>query len=93
MVMRKQIMIDKLFSHQGLDPGDIGVVSTGIQVKFFYDIDDVLGFSGRNLYSPNDAMMDIQVDVGDTPQSAHTGYWKNETVIRETVQLFYDYAS
>ena len=32
-------------------------------------------------------MMDIQVDVGDTPQSAHTGYWKNETVIRETAQL------
>jgi hypothetical protein len=93
MVMRKQVMIDKLFSHQGLNPADIGVVSTGIQVKFFYDVDDVLGFSGRNLYSPNDAMMDIQVDVGDTPQSAHTGYWKNETVIRETAQLFYDYAS
>ncbi len=93
MVMRKQVMIDKLFSHQGLDPGDIGVVSTGIQVKFFYDVDDVLGFSSRNLYSPNHAMMDIQVDVGDTPQSAHTGYWKNETVIRETAQLFYDYAS
>jgi hypothetical protein len=35
----------------------------------------------------------LQVGVGDTPQSAHTGYWKNETVIRETAQLFYDYAS
>jgi hypothetical protein len=93
MVMRKQVMIDKLFSHQGLNPADIGVVSTGIQVKFFYDVDDVLGFPSRNLYSPNDAVMDIQVDVGDTPQSAHTGYWKNETVIRETAQLLYDYAS
>jgi hypothetical protein len=93
LVMRKQVMIDKLFTHQGLNPADIGVVSTGIQVKFFYDVDDVLGFSSRNLYSPNDAMMDIQVDVGDTPQSAHTGYWKNETVIRETAQLFYHYAS
>jgi len=49
--------------------------------------------SSRNLYRPNDAMMDIQVDAGDTPQSAHLGYWKNETVIRETAQLFYDYAS
>src|SRR5438093_1063760 len=56
-------------------------------------VHDVLGFSSRNLYSPNEAMMDIQVDVGDTPQSAHTGYWKNETVVRETAQLFYDYAS
>jgi hypothetical protein len=93
MVMRKQVMIDKLFSHQGLNPADSGVVSTGIQVKLFYDVDDVLGFSSRNLYSPNNAMMDIQVDVGDTPQSAHTGYWKNQTVIGETARLFYDYAS
>jgi hypothetical protein len=93
MIMRKQVMIDKLFKHQRLDAGDIGVVSTGIEVKFFYDIDDVLGFSSRNLYSPNHAMMDIEVDVGDTPQSANTGYWKNETVIRESAQLFCDYAS
>ena len=26
---------DKLFNHQGFDPADIGVVSTGVQVKFF----------------------------------------------------------
>ena len=93
MVMRKQVMIDKLFNHQGLAPADLGVVSTGIQVKFFYDIDDVLGFSSRNLYSPNDAIMDIQVDSGDMPESAHVGYWENEVVIRETAKLFYDYAS
>jgi len=86
-------MIDKLFNHQGLDPADIGVVSTGIQVKFFYDIDDVLGFSSRNLYDPNHALMDIQVDSGDMPDSAHAGYWENEVVIRETAKLFYDYAS
>jgi hypothetical protein len=92
MVMRKQLMIDKLFAHQGLDPADVGVVSTGIQWKFFYDIDDVLGFSSRNLYSPNHSIMDIQVNSGDLPLSAHVGYWENEVVIRETAQLFYDYA-
>ena len=92
MVMRKQGMIDKLFDHQGLNPADVGVVSTGIQWKFFYDIDDVLGFSSRNLYSPNDAIMDVQVNSGDLPLSAHVGYWENEVVIRETAQLFYDYA-
>jgi len=92
MVMRKQVMIDKLFSHLGLDPADIGIVSTGIQVKFFYDIDDVLGFSSRNLYSPNNAIMDIQVNSGALPQSAHAGYWGNEVVVRETAKLFYDYA-
>jgi hypothetical protein len=92
MVMRKQVMIDKLFNHQGLDPADIGIVSAGVQVKFFYDIDDVLGFASRNLYSPNDAIMDIQVDAGDWPQTAHVGYWENEVVIRETAKLFYDYA-
>ena len=42
MVIRKQAMIDKLFNHVGLDPADIGVVSTGIQWKIFYDIDDLL---------------------------------------------------
>jgi hypothetical protein len=92
MVMRKQVMIDKLFNHERLDPVDIGVVSTGIQVKFFYDIDDILGFSSRNLYSPNNAIMDIQVNSGDMPQTAHVGYWENEVVVRETAQLFYDYA-
>jgi hypothetical protein len=92
MVMRKQVMIDKLFNHEGLDPADIGVVSPGIQWKFFYDIDDLLGFASRNLYSPNNAIMDIQVNSGALPQSAHVGYWENEVVIRESAQLFYDYA-
>ena len=92
MVMRKQAMIDRLFDHQGLDPADIGVTSSGIQMKFFYDIDDLLGFSSRNLYHPNDAMMDIQVNAGASPQSAHVGYWNNAVVVRETAKLFYDYA-
>jgi hypothetical protein len=92
MIMRKQAMVDKLFKHQGLDPVDIGVVSSGIQWKFFYDIDDLLGFASRNLYSPNHAIMDIQVDSGDSPLNAHVGYWENDIVIRETAKLFYDYA-
>ena len=61
-------------------------------MKFFYDIDEVLGFASRNLYSSNNAMMDIQIDAGDLPQTAHVGYWENEVVIRETAKLFYDYA-
>jgi hypothetical protein len=92
MVMRKQAMVDKLFKHQGLDPVDLGVVSSGIQWKFFYDIDDLLGFASRNLYSPNHAIMDIQVDSGDSPLNAHVGYWESDIVIRETAKLFYDYA-
>lgn len=92
MVMRKQVMIDKLFNHVGLDPADIGVVSTGIQWKIFYDIDDLLGFASRNLYNPNHAVMDIQVDSGDQPLGAHVGYWENEIVVRESAKLFYDYA-
>jgi hypothetical protein len=92
MVMRKQVMIDKLFKHGGLDPADIGVHSTGIQWKFFYDIDDLLGFASRNLYRPNDAIMDIQVDTDDLPLGAHVGYWENDVVVRECAKLFYDYA-
>jgi hypothetical protein len=37
-------------------------------------------------------MMDIQVNSGYQPETAHVGYWENEVVIRETAKLFSDYA-
>src|SRR5206468_2745352 len=78
MVMRKQALVTRLRNSQGIDPRDIGVLATGgIQWKIFYDIDDVLGFASRGLYSPNNAIMDIQVNCGGTPQDAHGGYWTN----------------
>jgi hypothetical protein len=48
-------------------------------MEILYDIDDLLGFASRNLYSPNDAIMDIQVNCGALPQSAHVGYWDSES--------------
>ena len=51
MVMRKQVMVDKLFNHEGLDPADIGIVSTAYNGNF-YDIDDLLGFASSQSLQP-----------------------------------------
>lgn len=91
-IMRKQKLVDCLFKRQGVDPRDIGIQNSGTQWKIFYDVDDILGFATRGLYSPDDAIMDIQVDCGDEPKGAHIGYWRNKTVIRETAKLFRDWA-
>jgi len=87
--MRKQTMVDILYNDGLFHAEDIGIVGSDIRWINFYDIDDMLGFPTRRLYTPNVAIREIQVDCGDTPEGAHMGYWENETVIRETAQLLY----
>ena len=90
-VMRKQELVDRLFNERRLDPSVIGIkAAERIRWKNFYDIDDVLGFPTRRLYEPNAAIKEFQIDCGDQPGSAHTEYWENDTVIRETANLFDD---
>jgi len=87
-VTRKQDLINKFYQDERLKPADIGVVNPEkVQWLLFYDVDDMLAFSTRSLYAPNDAIKEIQVDSGDYPDKAHTGYWTNATVIRETADL------
>lgn len=87
-VMRKQKLVDDLALDDPLDPKRIGIDAEGpTQWQLFYDVDDPLGFTTRNLYKDNHTIKEIQVDVGDLPDSAHTGYWTNTTVIRETAHL------
>jgi hypothetical protein len=87
-VMRKPQMVDMLFNDGYFQPKDIGVVSAAqIQWKIFYDVDDMLGFPTRRMYRPDDAILEVQVDSGDDPGTAHTAYWENTTVIRETADL------
>lgn len=90
-IFRKQSLIDLLTQGRKLDSSALGVrEQTKIQWKFFYDVDDLLGFACRSLYEPAGAIMDYQVDTGDMPEDAHTGYWREEEVVRETAALILD---
>lgn len=88
MLFRKQGMIDLLFNDQYLDPASIGVrTNNKIQWKLFYDVDDVLGFSTRMLYAPNNCIREYQVRSGVLPEAAHVKYWENKTVIKEAAAM------
>jgi len=47
----------------------------------------MLSYPTRNLFEPNDAIMDIQVDTADLPHTAHKKYWTNKKVIQEAASL------
>ena len=86
--LRKQALVDLLAQGKVLDPSVIGLVPNGqTQWLILYDVDDPLGFASRGLYGDHPEMRQVQVDAGDTPLKAHTGYWRDELVIRETAQL------
>jgi len=111
LLFRSQALVDTFFNAQvavetnpaarppRMDPGDIGIRPVaGTQWKIFYDIDDILGFTTRGLYSlpngaPHPAIMDYQVDVADDPANAHINYWFDGTVIHETAKLISDWSA
>ncbi|MFC1975618.1 hypothetical protein ACFLXQ_04405 [Chloroflexota bacterium] len=87
-MLRKQSLVNQLFNGELLDPAKIGIQDEAtIRWLIFYDVDDILGFTTRRLYHPSGAIKEIQVDTDDWPNKAHTGYWTNKTVLRETAQL------
>ena len=93
-MMRKQELVDRLAKGEPIEAKDIGIEdSNQVQWQIFYDIDDLLGFGTRRLYNSANAIKEYQVDTGDNPGDAHTGYWQNRTVIKRTAQLLYDNAS
>jgi hypothetical protein len=86
--LRKQALVDRLAKGGLLDPADIGVApNEQTQWLIVYDVDDPLGFATRELYGDKPEVLQIQVDAGDTPIDAHTGYWTNSVVIAETARL------
>lgn len=88
-VMRKQSLVDRLaIDKKGLDPANIGIKPGGpTRWQLFYDVDDPLGFATRPLYEPNDTVREMEVNTHIHPDKAHTEYWTNQTVIRETAAL------
>jgi|GEM_PF-1485449 hypothetical protein len=88
MVMRKQILVEKLAQNEFLDPTEIGIPEDGIpKWRNFYDVDDLLGFPSRRLYKNVPTIEDFQVDTAAFPGAAHTQYWENETVQFRTAEL------
>jgi hypothetical protein len=86
--VRKQAVVDLLAQGKVLDPSVIGIVPNGqTQWLIVYDVDDPLGFATRELYGDHPEVRQVQVDAGDTPLRAHTGYWRDGLVISETAQL------
>ena len=91
-VLRKQTLVDRLHEGKLLDSGVIGVNGSHVQWLVFYDIDDVLGFATRRLYDTATGIKEIQVDSGDLPSTAHTGYWENKAVLKESAARIYENA-
>jgi hypothetical protein len=88
LVLRKQALVERLAQGGILDPSEIGIERNGpVRWLVCYDVDDVLGFATRELYGEPESMRQVQVDAGDFPISAHTGYWTSGTVIAESAAL------
>lgn len=87
-VMRSKELVERLANEKTIEAANIGISDTNkVQWQLFYDVDDILGFASRRLYDSENAIKDIQVDSSDDPSKAHTKYWENETVIKETAKL------
>jgi hypothetical protein len=57
----------------------------GVRWNSFYDIDDLLAFPVRDLFSPNDGIVDV--NTGDRTDTAHGAYWKESRVLTEVANL------
>lgn len=92
--MRKQEMVNILSRDGHFDPASIGVKSSNqVQWVNFYDVDDMLGFPSRELYAPNHAIREVQVNSGSNPGDAHSRYWETQRVIHETADLIERYTA
>jgi hypothetical protein len=89
LMLRKQKLVD-LLAEPGarIDASVIGIREDGApHWLLFYDVDDVLGFPTRPLFSPERALHEIEVRTGLEPLSAHLGYWRNVRVQEEVANL------
>lgn len=89
LLLRKQRLVDLLTEPNArIDASVIGIRDDGApQWLLFYDVDDVLGFPTRPLFTPERALHEIEVRTGLEPLSAHLGYWRNVRVQDEVAAL------
>jgi hypothetical protein len=88
-VMRKQALVEQLARHEKLDPSVIGIDKSrdSVQWAIFYDSDELLGFATRPLYQTTKAIVDIHMDSGLEPLSAHLGYWHRPAIIERCLDV------
>jgi hypothetical protein len=89
LLLRKQRLVDALtVPGARIDATVIGIrPNAGTQWLLFYDVDDVLGFPSRPLFTPEAALKEIEVRTGLEPLSAHLGYFRNVRVQDEVAAL------
>jgi hypothetical protein len=89
LLLRKQRLVDALtVPGARIDASVIGIrPDAGTQWLLFYDVDDVLGFPTRPLFTPERALKEIEVRTGLEPLSAHLGYFRNVRVQDEVAAL------
>jgi hypothetical protein len=86
--LRKRKLVERVAAGGVLDPKDVGIGrDDAVRWLVVYDIDDPLGFATRELYGNHDAIRQVQVDTGDTPVTAHVGYWRDPRTIEEAAKL------
>lgn len=88
-VQRVQRLIEQLADNRALDPSVLGIAVNDPNPRWinFYDIDDLLGFPTRRMYTECPALVEVQVDSGDMPDRAHIDYWVTPDVINRTAAL------
>jgi hypothetical protein len=83
-LLRKQSIVERFYPQppRQLDPSVIGIAGDEVRWLLFYDVDDLLAYPTRHLYSPRDAIEEVQVDSSDLPHRAHVNYWAQQEVVR-----------
>ena len=88
MMLRKQILVDRLAQGERLDPTVIGVPKSGPpKWKIFFDTDDILGFPARRVFDSVGSIREYEVDSDWNPIASHYNYWTNDEVQREIADL------
>jgi hypothetical protein len=87
-LLRKQSIVERFYPPmpEQLDPSVIGVVGDQVHWLLFYDVDDLLAYPTRHLYSPRDAIEEVQVDSSDLPHRAHVRYWAQREVVERAAE-------
>lgn len=94
-LLRKQALVDLFAANTPakdvrIDPAPLGLTDSQIRWRLFYDVDDLLAYPTRHLYSPRHHIEEIQVESADRPDKAHLVYWERDDVIKPAADLIAD---
>ncbi len=91
-ILRRQKLVDIFAEGKTLNPLNYGIKGDKLQWKSFFDLDDILSYSSVNLFSPNAALLDIQVRSSFFTKVPHDDYVRNPVVVKEVSSLLEEYS-